>query len=156
MCAEKQQLNASGGDTVIGRISSVQTMGTLDGPGVRFVAFLQGCPLRCACCHNPETWDVEGGSAISAGELSERVLRYREYFGKAGGVTLSGGQKTCLKKPVDTALTGNRRAVLLSVAENRCFRRSFPQRFFRAAAETAYTPALTPAAALPAQRRKRC
>lgn len=92
MCAEKQQLNASGGETVIGRISSVQTMGTLDGPGVRFVAFLQGCPLRCACCHNPETWDVEGGSAISAGELSERVLRYREYFGKAGGVTLSGGE----------------------------------------------------------------
>ncbi len=92
MRAEKQQPNASDGDTVIGRISSVQTMGTLDGPGVRFVAFLQGCPLRCACCHNPETWDIEGGNAISALELSKRVLRYREYFGKAGGVTLSGGE----------------------------------------------------------------
>lgn len=77
---------------VYGRISSVQTMGTLDGPGVRFVAFLQGCPLRCACCHNPETWDALGGSEISAAKLVGRAARYREYFGERGGITLSGGE----------------------------------------------------------------
>ena len=77
---------------VYGRISSVQTMGTLDGPGVRFVAFLQGCPLQCACCHNPETWDARGGSEISAAELVGRAARYREYFGERGGITLSGGE----------------------------------------------------------------
>ena len=67
-------------------------MGTLDGPGIRFVVFLQGCPLRCGCCHNPDTWDLGGGSEISAGELIDRALRYREYFGEEGGVTLSGGE----------------------------------------------------------------
>ncbi|UKI38738.1 MAG: 4Fe-4S cluster-binding domain-containing protein [Clostridiales bacterium] len=49
---------------VFGKISSFQTLGTLDGPGVRFVVFMQGCPLRCACCHNPETWDINGGKSF--------------------------------------------------------------------------------------------
>ena len=67
-------------------------MGTLDGPGVRFVVFLQGCPLRCKCCHNPDTWDFKKGKECSAAELVGRALRYKEYFGSDGGVTLSGGE----------------------------------------------------------------
>lgn len=75
-----------------GRISGIQTLGALDGPGVRFVAFLQGCPLRCVCCHNPETWDPAGGREYTAAALAEQARRYRPYFGKAGGITLSGGE----------------------------------------------------------------
>lgn len=75
-----------------GRINALQSLGTLDGPGVRFVAFLQGCPLRCACCHNPETWDRDGGEDYTPEELLSKVLRYRGYFGENGGVTLSGGE----------------------------------------------------------------
>ncbi len=75
-----------------GRIHSIQTLGTLDGPGVRFVVFLQGCNLRCGCCHNPDTWELEGGSLCAPTELADRAERYREYFGAEGGVTLSGGE----------------------------------------------------------------
>ena len=75
-----------------GRIHSIQSLGTLDGPGVRFVVFLQGCNLRCGCCHNPDTWDCEGGTEYTAEELVNKAVRYREYFGKDGGVTLSGGE----------------------------------------------------------------
>ncbi len=75
-----------------GRISSFQTLGTLDGPGVRFVVFMQGCPLRCACCHNPETWDISGGKEYTAQEVVSRAERCKEYFGENGGVTLSGGE----------------------------------------------------------------
>ena len=75
-----------------GRVHSIQSMGTLDGPGVRFVVFLQGCPLRCGCCHNPDTWEISGGTAYTADALLTRALRFREYFGKDGGVTASGGE----------------------------------------------------------------
>lgn len=75
-----------------GRIQSIQTLGTVDGPGVRFVAFLQGCPLRCKCCHNPDTWALDGGQEYTPGELAEKVARYRAYFGERGGITLSGGE----------------------------------------------------------------
>ncbi len=75
-----------------GRIHSFQSLGTLDGPGVRFVAFLQGCPLRCGCCHNPDTWDGQGGTEYEAEEIVRRAERYRGYFGQAGGITLSGGE----------------------------------------------------------------
>ncbi len=77
-----------------GRINSIQTLGTVDGPGVRFVLFMQGCPLRCAYCHNPDTWDFAGGYEVSAEEIFEKVKRYREYFGKDGGITVSGGEPT--------------------------------------------------------------
>lgn len=79
----------------VGRVHSIQSMGTLDGPGVRFVVFLQGCPLRCKCCHNPDTWDFEGGTAYTAEELITRAVRFREYFGEQGGVTVSGGEPLC-------------------------------------------------------------
>ena len=75
-----------------GRIHSFQSLGTVDGPGVRFVAFLQGCPLRCGCCHNPDTWQRDGGQVYSAEAVVSRAIRYREYFGTEGGITLSGGE----------------------------------------------------------------
>ena len=75
-----------------GRIHSIQTLGTVDGPGVRFLVFMQGCPLRCSFCHNPDTWDTAGGREISAEELCQRALRYRAYFGDEGGITVSGGE----------------------------------------------------------------
>ena len=76
----------------MGRIHSIQSLGTVDGPGVRFVAFLQGCPLRCGCCHNPDTWEIGGGTEMTAEELVQKVLRCRDYFGAQGGITLSGGE----------------------------------------------------------------
>lgn len=75
-----------------GRVHSLQSLGTVDGPGVRFVVFLQGCPLRCKCCHNPDTWDMNGGKEYSPEEILNKVLRYKDYFGKEGGITLSGGE----------------------------------------------------------------
>lgn len=75
-----------------GRIHSFQSLGTVDGPGVRFVVFMQGCPLRCGCCHNPDTWDLSGGREYEASDVLSRILRCRDYFGKDGGVTVSGGE----------------------------------------------------------------
>ncbi len=76
----------------MGKVHSFQSLGTLDGPGVRFVAFLQGCNLRCGCCHNPDTWDTADGKDYTAEEIVKKAARYREYFGEDGGVTLSGGE----------------------------------------------------------------
>ncbi len=77
---------------VTGRVHSIQTLGTVDGPGVRFVVFLQGCPLRCGCCHNPDTWDINGGTVYTAVELADKAAGYLPYFGIEGGITLSGGE----------------------------------------------------------------
>lgn len=77
---------------VKGLVSSVQSLGTLDGPGIRYVVFLQGCPLRCGCCHNPETWDLKGGKEYTVQEIVGNALKCKEYFGKTGGITLSGGE----------------------------------------------------------------
>ncbi len=75
-----------------GRIHSIQSLGTLDGPGVRFVVFMQGCSLRCKCCHNPDTWAMEGGIKFTPIQILEKALRYRNYFGADGGITVSGGE----------------------------------------------------------------
>jgi len=75
-----------------GYIHSIQSMGTLDGPGVRFVVFMQGCNLRCGCCHNPDTWSRGEGNGYTPQELVSRAKRYKEYFGIDGGVTASGGE----------------------------------------------------------------
>jgi len=75
-----------------GRVHSIQSLGTVDGPGVRFVVFLQGCNLRCGCCHNPDTWSFDGGTEYTAEELLEKVLRCKDYFGAQGGITVSGGE----------------------------------------------------------------
>ena len=75
----------------LGYVHSLESFGSVDGPGVRFVVFLQGCALRCKYCHNPETW-AEGGEAWTAEALFQRVYRYRNYWGKKGGITVSGGE----------------------------------------------------------------
>ncbi len=75
-----------------GRIHSFQSMGTVDGPGVRSVVFLQGCVLRCPYCHNPDTWDRNGGTEVEAQDIFKTVQRYKPYFGENGGVTVSGGE----------------------------------------------------------------
>ena len=67
---------------ITGRVHSFQSLGTLDGPGVRFVVFLQGCHLRCGCCHNPDTWTMTEGSVYTPQEIVRRALRYREYFAR--------------------------------------------------------------------------
>lgn len=75
-----------------GRVHSIQSLGAVDGPGVRFVVFMQGCPLRCGCCHNPDTWDFRGGEEFTPEEIVKKALRYKEYFGANGGITISGGE----------------------------------------------------------------
>ena len=81
---------------MLGRINKLETFGSVDGPGVRFVVFTQGCPMRCQFCHNPETWDFKGENAgaydISAQDLLKKALRYQSYWGKDGGITVSGGE----------------------------------------------------------------
>ncbi len=86
-----------------GRIHSFQSLGTLDGPGVRFVVFMQGCHLRCGCCHNPDTWDASGGTPYTPEEVFRRLLRFREYFTHGGGLTVSGGEPL-LQAPFVTEL----------------------------------------------------
>ena len=75
-----------------GYVSSIQSLGTLDGPGLRYVIFLQGCNLRCGCCHNPETWALKKGTEVDSSDLIKKALRYTEYFKNNGGITLSGGE----------------------------------------------------------------
>ena len=70
-----------------GKVHSFQSLGTVDGPGVRTVLFLQGCPLRCPYCHNPDTWDKNGGEDIFVDDAVKKILRYRSYFGKDGSVS---------------------------------------------------------------------
>ena len=77
-----------------GRVHSFQSMGAVDGPGVRFVVFLQGCPLRCAYCHNPDTWDPQGGSAYTPEAVCEKIARYRPYL-KHGGVGAAVAGAVC-------------------------------------------------------------
>lgn len=77
-----------------GYINKLETFGSVDGPGVRFVIFMQGCPMRCQFCHNPETWEFRSKDAfeISASDLLKKALRYQSYWGKDGGITVSGGE----------------------------------------------------------------
>ena len=76
----------------IGKIHSIETFGALDGPGIRTVFFLQGCPARCMYCHNPDTWNEDEGEQITVGEVVSRARRGRPYYGENGGVTFSGGE----------------------------------------------------------------
>ncbi len=79
-------------DTLKGKVHQIQSMGTLDGPGVRFVVFLHGCNLRCGCCHNPDTWYIDESREYTPCEIIDKAKRFREYFGEEGGITLSGGE----------------------------------------------------------------
>ncbi len=99
-----------------GNIHSIETFATLDGPGTRFVVFLQGCSFRCLYCHNPDTWQIDGGTKMSAQQIVDKLLRYKPYYGEKGGITLSGGEpllqarfaaellSLCKQKNVHTAL----------------------------------------------------
>lgn len=78
-------------DKVKGRIHSVESFGALDGPGIRYILFMQGCPLRCLFCHNPDSWHLSGGRETDSEEVVSDILRYRRFL-KGGGVTLSGGE----------------------------------------------------------------
>lgn len=75
-----------------GFIHSFQSLGAADGPGIRFVVFMQGCNLRCGCCHNPDTWECGVGKEYTPQEVVDTVERYKSYFGKDGGITVSGGE----------------------------------------------------------------
>ena len=79
-------------EPVEGYIHSTESFGSVDGPGVRFVTFMQGCRMRCEFCHNPDTWNIGAGKKITSQELLEEALRYRAFWGKKGGVTVSGGE----------------------------------------------------------------
>ncbi|MBR4677781.1 MAG: pyruvate formate lyase-activating protein [Bacteroidales bacterium] len=103
---------------MIGKIHSLESFGTVDGPGIRFVVFMQGCPMRCLFCHNPDTWDPNAPVTykMTPNELFEEVNRYRNYIQTRGGVTLSGGEplvqadfaaeffEICQKNGIHTAL----------------------------------------------------
>ena len=77
--------------SVKGAIHSIETFGSVDGPGVRFVIFLKGCAMRCQYCHNPDTWKC-GEPDTDSEALLKRAMRYRSYWGKNGGITVSGGE----------------------------------------------------------------
>lgn len=73
-------------------IHSTESFGSVDGPGIRFIIFLQGCPMRCAYCHNPDTWATDGGTERTVNDLLDQAERYRSYWGNEGGITVSGGE----------------------------------------------------------------
>lgn len=79
--------------STVGRIHSLESFGTVDGPGIRFVVFMQGCPLRCRFCHNPDTWEVNKGTIYTPEQLSQEILKYKSYLDfSGGGVTFTGGE----------------------------------------------------------------
>lgn len=75
-----------------GRIHSFESLGAVDGPGVRFVVFMQGCSLKCKYCQNRDTWNLKAGTTYSSDEIVEKILRYKNYIMPNGGVTISGGE----------------------------------------------------------------
>ncbi len=81
-------------ENIKGRIHSFETFGAVDGPGIRFIIFMQGCPLRCKYCHNRDTWDINGGIEYTVDEVIEKALRCKPYMdaSNGGGITVSGGE----------------------------------------------------------------
>ena len=75
-----------------GRIHSLESFGTVDGPGTRFVVFVQGCPMRCAYCHNPDTWSMVGGKQMEASEIIEQYERNKAFYQNGGGLPVPGGE----------------------------------------------------------------
>ncbi len=114
----------------MGRIHSIESMGLVDGPGIRVIVFFQGCNLRCQYCHNPDTWDLNGGIEMSADEIIKKIRRFKPYFKEGGGVTFSGGEpliqkdfllellKRCKAEKINTCIdtsgcgTGNYKEIL--------------------------------------------
>ncbi len=106
--------------TVKGRIHSLESFGTVDGPGIRFITFMQGCLMRCQYCHNRDTWDLDSGREIEVDELMEQIISYRPFLeSSGGGVTASGGEailqaefvaalfKACKAERIHTCLDTN-------------------------------------------------
>lgn len=86
-------------DSITLRIHSYESAGTVDGPGIRFVVFMQGCPLRCKYCHNPDTWEFNAGKVVTAKDVLNEVLKYNAFMKFSnGGVTFSGGEPLVQKK----------------------------------------------------------
>ena len=88
-------------EKIMGKVNSWESFGAADGPGLRYVIFVQGCRMRCKYCHNPETWELSGGEEISAEDAFKKAMRYKTYWGKnfdktkgrvTGGITISGGE----------------------------------------------------------------
>ena len=77
---------------MIGKVHSMESFGSADGPGVRFLIFLQGCNMRCKYCHNPDTWKISGGQEMTAQEILNKAIRYKAYWKNNGGITVSGGE----------------------------------------------------------------
>lgn len=75
-----------------GYVHSLESFGSVDGPGVRYVIFLSGCRMRCQFCHNPDTWEIGSGQPFTADALLEKACRFRSYWGQKGGITVSGGE----------------------------------------------------------------
>ena len=87
----------------LGKVHSIETFGTVDGPGIRFVVFLQGCPLKCLYCHNRDTWEVNVGNETNVDDLVSEIKRYLPYIRSSnGGVTVSGGEPLLQAKFVTT------------------------------------------------------
>ncbi len=102
---------------IIGNIHSFESFGTVDGPGIRYVVFLQGCPLRCKYCHNPDTWiTTTKQKSTTPQEVFNEMIKYKNFFGKDGGITITGGEplvqskfvlelfKICKEAGIHTAL----------------------------------------------------
>lgn len=87
------------------RVHSIETCGTQDGPGVRMVVFLQGCHFRCLYCHNPDTWSLTGGYAVSESDIAQKARDQKQYFGTRGGVTISGGEPLVQREALQKLFT---------------------------------------------------
>ena len=96
-----------------GYVHSIQSLGTVDGPGVRAVVFLSGCPLRCIYCHNPDTWECQENQIVRADELVAKLLRFYPYI-KTGGVTFSGGEPLLQAKFVAEVASALKRKACIS------------------------------------------
>lgn len=105
--------------SIKGRIHSIESFGTVDGPGIRFIVFMQGCLMRCLYCHNRDTWDLHDGKDVTVDELMKQIIAYRSFYSNGGGVTASGGEailqaefvnelfKACKKEGIHTCLDTN-------------------------------------------------
>ena len=80
----------------LGRVHSVESFGSADGPGVRYIVFLKGCNMRCKYCHNPDTWakcgENDGAKLMTPQEVLKTAMRYKAYWKQTGGITVSGGE----------------------------------------------------------------
>jgi len=113
-----------------GRIHSLESFGTVDGPGTRFVVFFQGCPMRCKYCHNPDTWPLDGGTEMTVEEILSHYDRNKEFYESKGGLTTTGGEpmmqldflielyEACKKKGIHTCLDTSGIAFNSKSAEN--------------------------------------